>query len=180
MPVLATWSPTDHTLGLVVSLGLAVATKTCLVVDLDIEGPRLGSTRTLADLVREGPTRTDLEPRAPGAAFLANGGVPVDEATDVLHALAHRWPAMVLRTALARERPSGSIAVGPLLPDDVAPMFGPPRILQRTGISPTHRPASGTIVLPRPGRMTVQRMLSGSRPAPDRWVRSLSRVWTST
>jgi len=179
MPVLSTWSPTDHMLGLIVSLGLAVAAKTCLVVDLDVEGPRLGSAKTLADLVREGPTRSDLEPGGRGAAFLANGGVGVGEASDVLRALAERWPAVVLRTSLTRERPMGSIAVAPLLPEGVGPDFGAPRILQRTGISRTTAPAPGSILLPPPRRSTVRQLLSGHQPSGDRWIRTLSRVWSA-
>ncbi len=179
MPVLATWSPTDHMLGLVVSLGLAVAAKTCLVVDLDLDGPRLGSSRTLADLVREGPTRADLEPERNGPAFLANGGVSVGEAGEVLQALARRWPALVLRTALAQERPVGSIVVAPLLPDRIAPRFRPPRILQRTGFSPSKAPEVGSILLPPPRRRTVQLLLSGSQPTGDRWLRTLAGAWTA-
>ena len=59
MPALAIWTPEDGVLGALAPLGLAIAGGTALMVDLDPLGPRYPGTRSLADLVSEGPRRAD-------------------------------------------------------------------------------------------------------------------------
>ena len=89
-------------------LALAAAAGTALVVDLDPQGPAYPGNADLAELVAEGPTRRDLEPERSGVAVLRNGGVPEEEAAEVLNALAARWPAVVFRLP-PRRRPDRQV-----------------------------------------------------------------------
>ena len=178
MPVLATWSPADLALGTLVPLGLAVAAGTCLVIDLDHDGPALGTHPTLADLVHHGAERRHLEPSGPGPAYLANGGVEADEAADIVSAMVERWPNAVLRCPGRAPRPTGAMAVLPLLPEPHLRVAEPPAVYQRIGISPRSAPTGPT--LPPIPRRTAEALLSGRRPVrPDRWIRSVAGLWRS-
>ena len=178
VPVLATWSPVDAVLGTLVPLGLGVAAGTAVVVDLDRSGPPMGGGPTLADLVERGPTRAELEPRTGSVAYLRNGGIDAPDAAEVIGALVDRWPAVVLRCSGRHARPSGSVAIAPLLPEAHAVQFDPPILYQRCGFSPHARPDGH--VLPAPRRRTVELLLSGRSPSRrDRWIRSLSTLWGS-
>ncbi len=176
MSVIATWSPADAALHTLVPLGLAVAAGTALVIDLDSEGARLGSGPTLADLVREGATRAQLEPTRRGPAFLSNGGIEAADAQQLISGLCERWPSVVLRCPPRLERPVGAIAVLPLLPDPHTLVAAAPAIYQRCGFSPRHSPAG--LILPPPRRGTVEHLLGGRSPRrSDRWIRALEPLW---
>lgn len=177
MTSLYTWAPEDGVLGAVAPLALASTQKTAVVIDLDPAGVRYGGSVTLADLVRDGPRRTDLQPDRTGVAVLPNGGVGPEEAHEVIHALMRGWPAVVLRLPSRAQPPRqrGVIAVRPLLPG-LAPGSSPrPAVYQSAGWrSPIPGPG---IVLPRPRPSTVHNLLAGRRPRPDRWLRAWRRVW---
>lgn len=177
MSVIATWSPADAALHTLVPLGLAVAAGTALVIDLDREGARIGSGPTLADLVREGATRAQLEPSRRGPAFLSNGGIEPADAQELIAGLCERWPAVVLRCPPRLDRPVGSIAILPLLPDPHTLVAASPAVYQRCGFSPRHAPAG--LVLPVPRRGTVEHLLGGRSPRrSDRWIRALQPLWS--
>lgn len=177
MPVIATWSPADAALDILAPLGLAVAAGTALVIDGDPSGPVVGTGPTLAQLQSEGPTRTQLEPTGRGAAFLANGGVTIEQAADVIRALIERWPAVVLRCEARGPRPEGAVGFAPLLPEPHTIRLSEPAVYQRCRLSPAESPNGS--VLPVPQRRTVERLLAGRAPMrSDRWIRSLADVWT--
>ncbi len=176
MSVIATWSPADAALHTLVPLGLAVAAGTALVIDLDPEGARMGPGPTLADLVREGATRAQLEPSRRGPAFLPNGGIDPADAQEVIAGLCERWPGVVLRCPPRLDRPLGSIAVLPLLPEPHTLVAASPAVYQRCGFSPRSAPAG--LVLPMPRRGTVEHLLGGRSPrGSDRWIRALVPLW---
>lgn len=176
MPVIATWSPLDAALDAVVPLGLAVAARTCLVIDLDPDGPAMGTGPSLADLVRDGAERRHLEPQGRGPAFLSNGGVEAADAVDVVAAVVDRWPAVVLRCPAKDARPDGAVALLPLLPEPFLRVASPPAAYQRCGFSPTATPPG--LVLPRPRRRTLEALLGGRRPPRvDPWIRAVGRLW---
>ena len=176
MPVLATWTPADAALDVLVPLGLAVSAGTCVVVDLDPGGPSLGAGPTLAELVRHGPERRHLDPPRSGVGYLANGGVEAEEATDVVRAIVDRWPAAVLRCDPRGARPEGAIALAALLPEPLTSVHRPPVVYQRCGFSPRRAPQG--LILPPAPRRTIELLLSGRRPRrSDRWIRALRTVW---
>lgn len=176
MPVIATWTPNDAILDVAVPLGLAVAAGTAIVVDADPSGPRLGDGATLAQLVARGPTRADLEPPSSGPAFLSNGGIDVGEASEVIAALAARWPALILRCAPGVHKPDGAITFAPLLPEPWGRAYPGRVVFQRSPMSPAIDP--GHPVLPRPRRATIAALLAGRRPVRrDRWIKALGAVW---
>ena len=176
MPVVATWSPADAALDVLIPLGLAVAAGTCVVIDLDPHGPRFDDARTLADLAREGAERRHLEPQGAGVAYVANGGVDAADASVVIRGIAERWPAAVLKCDARAPRPAGSIAVATLLPEPHTKAYRPPVVYQRSGFSPGRAPDG--LVLPTVARRTAELLLAGRRPRrSDRWIRSLRGVW---
>jgi hypothetical protein len=174
--VVALWSESDHLLSVLSPIGLAVGRDPSLVIDLDPLGPRYASPFTLADLVRDGPTRDQLQPVKRGVALLANGGVAVDEAAEVVGELAQRWPNVVLRCDPRSEPPQTAIAIVPLLP---APFTGRPlerTVFQQIGL---RVPApQGAVVLPRPRSATLN-ALTGLSAVPNRsrWIQALARLW---
>lgn len=177
MPVLATWSPLDAALDILLPFGLIASAGSGLVVDLDPEGPRLGDGPTLADLVDSGPTRAQLEPSGTEAAFLTNGGVGPAQATHVVAALIERWPRVVLRCSPRDSQPPGSIAALPLLPEPFTPVSQGRAVYQRCAYSPKQKPDG--IVLPIPRRSTVEALLAGRRPPTrrDPWLKAVARLW---
>ena len=176
MPVLAIWSPEDGVLGAVAPLGLAAAAGTALVVDLDPRGPRYPGAGSLAELVADGPRRSDLEPERRGVAVLANGGIGAEEAGQVLDAIVKRWPAVVLRLPADHDGGGGAFPVLPLVPGDLLPDYGPDAVYQRSGWR-VEAPG-GAIILPRPRRSTIGMLLSGAVPPPgDRWIGAWGSLW---
>src|SRR5690606_397227 len=62
----------DDLLGAIAPLGLAVAARTALVVDLVADGASYPAERTLPEVVAEGPRRAELVPERSGVAVLPN------------------------------------------------------------------------------------------------------------
>lgn len=179
MPVIATWSPVDAALGVLVPLGLVSAAGTGLVIDLDPDGPMVGHGPTLADLVVDGPTKAQLEPRKGAAAYLPNGGVSPADAYEVVSAFTDRWPAVVLRCSPRVEQPNDGVALLPLLPEPYGLTARGTVVYQRCAFSPKNRPDAPT--LPRLRQGTIGRLLAGqSARKRDPWVRALRDVWSLT
>lgn len=176
MPALAIWSPEDGVLGAVAPLGLATAAGTALVVDLDPIGACYQGAATLADLVGDGPRRSDLQPVRRGVAVLANGGVDPEEAAPVLDAIVAGWPAVVLRLPAGHDGGSGAIPVVPLVPGRLFDDYGPGAVYQRSGWRV--EPPSSSVVLPRPRRSTIGMLLTGTAPPMrDRWIAAWRPLW---
>jgi len=177
VPVLATWSPLDAALDILLPLGLVASVGSGLVVDLDPDGPKLGDGPSLSDLVVAGPTRDQLEPSGSGSGYLSNGGIDPSEATAVIAALIERWPRVVLRCSPRDVRPPGSIAALPLLPEPFTPAAGGKVVYQRCAFSPRSKPDG--VVLPIPRRSTVEALFGGRRPPSrrDPWLMSVSALW---
>lgn len=178
MPALALWTPEDGVLGALGPLALAAAAGTCLVVDLDPEGPRYPGAQSLADLVREGPRRSDLSPSRRGVAVMRNGGVAASAAAEVLRALLSGWERVVLRLP-PRPRPGSApapvVPVRLLIPGGLFAAGGPAVYQSTRAAAPLPR---GGIRLPVPAAGTVAAMLRGRLPvAGDRWVRAWRHVW---
>ncbi|MFQ5948808.1 MAG: hypothetical protein ACE5KX_08110 [Acidimicrobiia bacterium] len=178
MPALALWTPEDGLLGAVAPLGLAAAAGTALVVDLDPEGPGYPGPASLAELVRDGPRRSDLQPQRRGMAVLRNGGIPPHQATQVVDALMAGWESVVLRLPprpAPAQRPVPVVRVHPLFPGGLFPPPDGPAAYQATGWR-VPSPGPGP-VLPRPRPETLARLLAGVVPARDRWLRAWGEVW---
>jgi hypothetical protein len=176
MAVVAVWSPIDLVLSLVVPLGCALQAGTALVVDLDPGGPPLSGGDDLASLVQRGPTEAELRPERAGIAVIGNGGVSASDASDVIAALADRWPNLVLRCAPTQRPPDAAVPLIPLLPEPFTIHIDRPAIYQQTPFGGDPHP--GAPVLPVPKQATVRSLLSGRVPVrKDRWVGSLHHVW---
>ena len=108
-------------LGALAPLGLGAAAGTALVVDLDPAGPHYPGAGSLANLVADGPRRSDLSPDRAGLAVLRNGGIDAAEADEVLTALEAGWPSVVVRLpAGSTRRPD--LVVRPLVPGGLFPI----------------------------------------------------------
>lgn len=170
MAVLAIRTPEDGLLGALAPLGLGAAAGTALVVDLDPHGPRYPGEGSLADLVAEGPRRSDLTPGRPGLAVLRNGGVEPGQAREVVEALAVGWPVVILRLP-ARDRRPADVVVHPLVVGGLFPA-SPGAVFQDLGF---RLPAPGP-VLPPLSRTTAAALLAGTVPRRSRWVRAWKRI----
>jgi hypothetical protein len=181
MPAVAVWTPEDGVLGTIAPLGLAVAGGDCLMIDLDARGPAYPGSRTLADLVRDGPRRIDLSPDRRGVAVLPNGGIDADAAGPALRALIDGWDRVVVRLPPRPAPPPEApvVAVRLLLPGQMcAPVPG--RAVYQTTPLRVRLPGPG-VRLPIPPRRTVAALLEGRLPVPGcRWIRTWRRVWEMT
>ncbi len=177
MPTIAVWSPHDLVLSLVVPLGLAARRGTAIVIDLDESGPPMPGRGDLASLVSRGPTEAELSPRKSGVAVLGNGGVSISDASEVIAAMAERWPHVVLRCAPHIRPPDRAVPVIPMLPDPFSMVASGAVVYQRTAFGGKAEP--GTLVLPIPRPSVIKSLMSGSLPpGKDRWMRSLDDVWS--
>lgn len=177
MPALAIRTPEDALLGAMAPLGLAVAAPgPSLVVDLDVAGPPYLGPSSLADLVREGPRRSDLGPARTGVAVLRNGGISATEAAEVVDHIVAGWPFTILRLGGADEVAWTTVTMVPLVPLGAGRPSDGPVAYQDAGwrMSP---PGPGP-VLPVPRKATWAALAAGRRPVPDRWVRSLRAMWS--
>lgn len=178
MSVLAVWTEGDGLLSAVAPLGLAASAGTALVVDLDPAGPAYPGAVSLAELVTDGPRRTDLAPTRKGMAVLPNGGIAVDEAADLVRALVAGWPEVVLR--VDSPETAGGLApvvpVRPLLPGFLTPTTEDPAVFQDCGFG-VAAPAPGP-VLPPPAAGLLKGMLEGVIAGSSRWVRTWRSVWS--
>lgn len=179
MSVVALWSPQDHLLSVIAPIGLATTRKSALVIDLDPGGPPFPGGFTLAELVRDGPTETQLSPSDRSIAVLGNGGVSTADASEVVEALVARWPNVVLRCSPSQPAPDTAVSLVPLLPPPFRSRPTARTVYQRTGFR-TDAP-SESLVLPRPRRSTVEALM-GLRRMPRRsaWLRQLARIWSAT
>ncbi len=178
MSVVALWSPNDLLLSVLTPIGLAMTRSQTLVIDLDPAGPKYASPYTLADLVADGPTRRQLEPRPKVVAVLPNGGVGVDDAASVVSELVERWPNTVLRCDPAVPPPDMAISILPLLPAAFMTRPATRIVFQQLGFA--QGAPKGALVLPRPGRSTIDALVGlRSMPMKSPWLRQLSRVWTA-
>lgn len=176
MAVVAVWSPVDLVLSLVVPLGCALQAGTALVVDLDQGGPPMPGGGDLASLVARGPTEAELRPEHSGVAIIGNGGIAASDATDVIAALADRWPNLVLRCAPSQIPPDAAVPLIPLLPAPFTIRIDRPSVYQRTRFGGIPQP--DVAVLPAPKPATVRSLLSGRIPVQrDKWIGSLEHVW---
>jgi hypothetical protein len=170
-PILGVWSP-DPVLSTVAPIGLAAAAGTALIVDL--ASTTRGTSRTLADLVSEGPKLAELSPGRPGIALLAGGNVDRATGFDILRQLGEHWPAVVIRTA-DRDLPFATVPVIPLFPGMLAPTPMSHGVWQPVG-GGAEPPGPGP-VLPRLRGGVIRRMLSGHLPKRSRWIAAWRPVW---
>ncbi|MFV1999764.1 MAG: hypothetical protein ACC654_05290 [Acidimicrobiia bacterium] len=177
MPTIAVWSPHDLVLSLAVPLGLAARRGTAIVIDLDESGPPMSGGGDLASLVSRGPTEAELSPRNSGVAVLGNGGVSVADASEVIAAIADRWPNVVLRCAPHVRPADRAIPVIPMLPNPFSMVAPGAVVYQRTAFGGNAEP--GMLVLPIPRPHVIRSLMSGRLPpGRDRWMRSLDDVWS--
>lgn len=153
-------------------IGLALAAGTALIVD--VRTRYLQGTKTLAQLMVDGPTLFDLSPGRSGVATIASGSMSSDELSEAIEVLAGRWPALVIRSDGSRWAgptvPYRAILPGFLRPSEPVPSVWQPA----TGVSVPSLPGP---VLPRLGRRPVMAMLEGKTPLARRWVDSWRGVW---
>ncbi len=150
----------DPVLAAIAPLGLGAVAGTALVVDADPNGPPYPGSGSLAALVEAGPRRSDLSPTQAGMAVLRNGGVGLDEAAEVLAALAAGWPRVVVRHASSEPPVGHSVAVVADLPGALARRVNGPTVIQRC--ARTSSSMDGDVQLPRPSTRLVRKPAGGS------------------
>lgn len=182
--VLSLRTELDPVLSVVAPLGLAAAaSRPCLFIDLDENGPSYPGRRSLADLVAEGPNRVELVPgldprHSSGVAILRNGGVSWPDAANLVEELIRQWPAVVLRLPPrdAGFPPAGNVVpVVPLLPGLLAPAGRRAAVWQALGAAKS--PPGPGPVLPPLSRHLLTRLLSARWEPRGRWVNAWRSVW---
>lgn len=166
-------SSPEPVLSVVGPIGLAASITTALIVDM-IGELSLPESRSLADLVGEGPRLEELSPGRPGVALIHSGGVSTGEAVEAVEMLARSWPGVVVRSEAGRWP-------GPTVP--LEPLY--PGVLQRhTPISAVWQPLGTGFgppgpgpVLPRLSRRLANQILSFQLPRRSRWIRAWGPVW---
>jgi hypothetical protein len=177
MSVVALWSPSDLLLSVLAPIGLAATRPSALVIDLDPRGPRYESPYTLADLVRDGAMKDQLDPLRGAVAVLPNGGVGIEDASRVVEALAERWPHVVLRCDPASQPPESAVSLLPLLPQQF--MSRPTRRVVFQSLGFRAQAPKGALVLPRPGSATVNALMGlRTMPTKSSWLRQLAKIWS--
>ena len=169
MPVIAVRTHHDDLLGLVAPFAVAASHRTALVVDLASSGFAFPGSKSLADLVRDGPTLAELSPQRTGVVSLPNGGIGGDDADEVMRALSRGWPAVVIR----QSEPLGfgpQADVVPALPGIERPG---PCIWVKAGHD-TSDLIGPTVV--GPPRASIHAAMAGSQLR-GRWLRSWATVW---
>ena len=166
--VLGVSSP-DPVLAFISPLALGLASGTALVIDLPARGGR-----SLADLVTEGPSLDELAPGRSGVAVIGGGGIDPASAAELAERLARYWPAVVVRPGTSSWA-GPTVPVVPLLPGVLAPGDSSAAVWQP--VPGGARPPGPGPVLPRLRRSTIQALLRGRAPVPNRWISSWKRVW---
>lgn len=169
MDAVTVTAPSDQLLDLVAPFALATHRPTAIVVDLDGSGLPFPGRRTLAHLVEEQPTLTDLVPPRRGIVSLPNGGVDAEAALPVVDALRRGWPAVVIRS----RRPLPGVAHAPVVPR----LPGQGRaaaVWVRTGLADSG--GEGPVVR-APSRRAFHQVLDG-RALTGSWLRSWAAVWS--
>lgn len=164
----------DELLSALAPLGLALAAGSALVIDLDPDGPAYPGDRSLADLVVDGPRRSELRPDRSGVAVIRNGGADPVRAVEHVYLLADGWPTVVVRVG-DEAVPFPVVPVRPVWPGFLAPAGHRAAVWQRLPGGPD--PSGPGPVLPPPGRATVSALLDGRRPSRSRWLRAWGGVW---
>jgi hypothetical protein len=164
----------DPVLSLVAPIGLAASVGTGLVVDLGSVRPGPG-TRTLRDLISEGPSLAEMSPGRTGVALLAGGGVSGAEAVEIIERLAGRWPVVSVRVTDGFDWPFPVVPVAPIYPGRLLISNEPRAVWQPVG-SDTTPPGPGP-VLPRLRPGAIRRLLAGQLPRRSRWVGAWRQVW---
>jgi hypothetical protein len=170
--VLGIESP-DPVLSLFGALGLGAAAGTALVVDM-ARSSSVGTHRTLADLVEDGPTLHELSPARSGVAVISSGPIDDETATPLIERLAVNWPAVVVRCSVGGW-PGPTVPVRPLWPGLLAPTETIPAVWQSVvgGVRP---PGPGP-VLPRLGPRSARNLVLGRLPRRGRWLAVWAKVW---
>lgn len=171
-PILGVWSP-DPVLSLVAPIGLGISVGTALVVDLVAAGRQPG--RTLADVVEDGPTMSELSPGRPGVALLPGGPIDRGVAIDFIDRLTAHWPAIVVRVP-DTEFPFATVPVVPLFPGRLSPVPLPPHGVWQPVGGGSHPPGPGP-VMPRLRSGVVRRLMAGQLPRRGKWIAAWRPVW---
>lgn len=170
--MLAVRSP-DPVLSLLGPLGLAANLPACLIVDL-IGDLALPTSRSLADILTDGPRLEELSPGRRGIALIRGGPIGVTEAAQAVDQMATHWPAVVVRpTSGGWAGPT--VPLVPIYPGLLAPREEGSAVWQPTGVH--GRPPGPGPVLPRLRPGLVRRLLAGKVPVRSRWVSAWRRVW---
>ncbi len=170
--VLGIESP-DPILSLIASLGLGAAAGTALVIDVTRDC-NVGTKRTLADLLEDGPSLGELSPTRTGVAMIGSGPAGLDEALPMIDRLAVNWPAVVIRCDRGGW-PGPTVPVRPLWPGLIAPNDPFPAVWQ--SIAGGIRPPGPGPILPRLSARRARDLLAGRLPGRGRWVRVWDLVW---
>ena len=163
----------DPALSLFGALGLGAAAGTALVIDLTVGCP-IGTVRTLADLVEDGPSLDELSPTRTGVALIAGGAIGVEEGLPVIERLAANWPAVVIRCD-SGGWPGPTVPVRPLWPGLLAPTEPYPAVWQ--SLAGGIRPPGPGPVLPRLTARKARGLLAGRMPGRGRWLEVWKTVW---
>ncbi len=170
--VLGVTSP-DPVLSVAAPIGLAANTPACLVVDLkgDLNLP---TSRSLADILAEGPRLEELSPGRAGVAMIPAGPIGTEEAARVVADLSQRWPAIVVR-AIRGSWPGPTVPVMPVYPGLLTPSEAGTAVWQPS--APMANPPGPGPVLPflRPG--LTRQLLNGRMPARSKWISAWREVW---
>ncbi|MFP5332003.1 MAG: hypothetical protein ACLGHX_06565 [Acidimicrobiia bacterium] len=158
----------DPVLHRIAPFGLAAATGTALVIDLDPDAPPYPGP-TLADLAADGLTARHLRSSREGVAVIANGGVNEEDVAQLVTQLSSGWPAVVFRAPTPRE----AIPVLPLEPDELRPT----RAIRAVWQASTRGSRAPGVVLPPLSRATVRRLCRGQVEPRHRWVKAWAGVW---
>jgi hypothetical protein len=164
---------TDPVLSLFGALGLAASAGTALVVDMS-GNPGVVTARTIADLLEDGPSLSELSPARSGVALISAGAVDPAEASSMISRLALNWPAVVVRCT-AETWPGPKVPVRPLLPGMLAPTEMIPAVWQ--AVNGGVRPPGPGPVLPRLGSRAAHDLMLGRLPRRGRWLRVWEEVW---
>jgi hypothetical protein len=171
--VLAIRTSVDPILGWVAPLGLAAAAGTALVLDLDPSGITYPGQRTVASMLEDGPSRSELAPTRQGVAVVPSGGATPEEAGELVGHLSRGWPALVLRVGEGEHRPF--VPVLPVLPGHLQAGTGQTAVWQLA--EPWESAPGPGPVLPPLGRSAMRRLFRLELPQASRWVRAWRRVW---
>ena len=181
--VIGLLTESDHVLSVIAPIGLAAAAaRPALVIDLDASGPAYPGSRSLAELVEDGPTRLELFPDILGAhaysvSLLRNGGIEWESALSMIEALSKQWPAVVLRLpGSGGPWPWPVVPVVPIFPGILRPGRGRAAVWQSTISRQDVAPGPGP-VLPALDRSAVSRMLTMRAEPKGKWVRAWAQVW---
>ena len=163
----------DPLLSFAAAVGLASVRGTALIVDAVAVGD--AQQRTLADLVDEGPTRTELGPGRSGVGLIAAGELEPDQIATAFAEFAGHWPSIVVRTPV-RITELPTVPVVPLYPVP-SPVVSLPHVavwqpVHRSGRAPGPGP-----VLPRLPLRQLRRILARTLPRSSRWLAAWRPVW---